>query len=46
MAEKILVHTSDDTIYVMDDWGRVRVYEVESDGSLTEVVMSETVNGE
>ena len=34
MSEKVLVHTSDDTIYVMDDYGRVHVYEVLSSGSL------------
>lgn len=38
MSEQVLVHTSDDTIYVMDDYGRVHVYEVEADGSLVEVL--------
>jgi len=38
MAEQVLVHTSDDTIYVMDDYGRVHVYEVQPDGSLIEVL--------
>jgi hypothetical protein len=38
VAEKVLVYTSDDTIYVMDDYGGVHVYEVEPDGSLTEVL--------
>lgn len=42
MAERVLVYTSDDSIYVMDDWGRVHVYEVEADGSLVEVLAPAT----
>jgi hypothetical protein len=34
VSTEIIVHTSDDTIYVMDDYGRVHVYEVQPDGQL------------
>lgn len=42
MSQVVQVYTSDDTVYVMDDYGRVHAYEVQEDGSLIEILAPAT----